>query len=83
MPSAAMFTFPSFSQMFVDCEIKKGNIVAGKITKVLPCKGLTVQLPGKKLGMVFPTDIRDDFKENPTEDYQLNQLVRSVFTFGH
>ncbi|CAB3976612.1 RRP5 homolog [Paramuricea clavata] len=58
-----------------DCEITKGNIVPGKITKMLPRKGLAVQLPHKKHGTVFLTDIRDDFKENPAEDYQVNQVV--------
>jgi ribosomal protein S1 len=46
---------------------------------MLPRKGLAVQLPHKKYGTVFLTDIRDDFKENPAEDYQVNQVVRSVF----
>ncbi|XP_028390902.1 protein RRP5 homolog isoform X2 [Dendronephthya gigantea] len=58
-----------------DCEMKKGSIVSGKITKILPCKGLAVQLPHLKHGTVFLTDVRDDFKENPTEDFKINQLL--------
>ena len=48
---------------------------------MLPRKGLAVQLPHKKYGTVFLTDIRDDFKENPAEDYQVNQVVRSVLIY--
>lgn len=58
------------------CEIKKDVVVPGKISKILPHKGLVVQLPRKKSGLVFLTDLSDNFSEKPLEGYNESQFVR-------
>ena len=61
---------------FLGCDVKKGEVVAGKIINIFRNIGLAVHLPRRKSGMVFLTDVNDKFKEDPLDGYSVNQLVR-------
>jgi ribosomal protein S1 len=50
-------------------ELKPGMIVPGRIARVILNAGLNVQLFSHTYGRVFITDISDDMKENPLEEF--------------
>ena len=57
-------------------EVKKNGIVCGKITKVLSRSGLLVELPGHKCGLAHITELFDEYKENPLEEFKPKMFVK-------
>eukprot|EP00795_Rhopilema_esculentum_P012276 gene12276-2918_t len=57
-------------------EVKKNGIVCGKITKVLSRSGLLVELPGHKCGLAHITELYDEYKENPLEEFKPKMFVK-------
>ncbi|XP_068709241.1 protein RRP5 homolog [Montipora foliosa] len=59
-----------------DSSIAVGQLIVGRVTKIIPDQGLLVGLPTHKCGRVGLTDLSDNYAENPLEGYKVNQLVR-------
>ncbi|XP_062503604.1 protein RRP5 homolog isoform X2 [Corticium candelabrum] len=55
-----------------------GSVGIGRVVKHIASKGLHVQLPGRKLGLVALTDIGDDYRLISITTIQENALVRYV-----
>ena len=59
-----------------DSSIAVGQLIVGRVTKIIPHQGLLVGLPTHKCGRVGLTDLSDNYAENPLEGYKVDQLVR-------
>lgn len=55
--------------------IKKGMVVAGRISKILD-NGLLIDLPNHKAGIANVTEINDIFVDSPFDEYSVNQIVQ-------
>ena len=60
-------------------EVKKNGVVWGKITKVLPRSGLLIELPGHRCGFAHVTELSDEHKENPLEEFKVKNFVKYGF----
>lgn len=58
-----------------DSEIKPGNIIPGRISRVDTDTGLMVQVSGKTFGRVYLTDISDQPVEKPTASFNRGEFV--------
>lgn len=66
-------------QIVNELEIKMGDILGGRVSKVLPgVGGLSVQVGAHLFGRVHITHLHDNWKDNPTEDFQEGQFVRCI-----
>ena len=61
--------------------MKKNGVVWGRITKVLPHSGLLIELPGHRCGFAHVTELHDEYKENPLDEFHVKSFVRYVFGF--
>ena len=59
-----------------DCPLEQGQIVTGRVTKIVSGSGLLIQLPLQHCGMAAMTDLEDSYTDNPLEKFKVRQLVR-------
>ena len=57
----------------------QGTIVIGRVARIIPGKGINVQLSSHTYGRVFITDIDDVFQKNPLSQFEERQLVKCYF----
>lgn len=53
-----------------------GSVGIGRVVKQVVSKGLHVQLPGRRLGLVALTDIGDDYRNISLTNFHENVIVR-------
>ena len=52
-----------------------GQKVTGKVEKIDPAVGLRIRLPSGQVGMVFLSEIANEFKSDPTSKFEVKQEV--------
>ena len=57
-------------------KVKKNGIVCGKIAKILPRRGMLIELPSHKCGFAHVTELYDEYKENPLGDFKIKTFVK-------
>ena len=57
-------------------DVKKNGIVWGKVTKILPHSGLLIELPGYKCGFAHVTELYDEYRDNPLEEFKIKSFVK-------
>ncbi|KAM6306459.1 protein RRP5 homolog [Aegotheles albertisi] len=56
--------------------LEQGTITVGMVTKMTPHIGLTVALPGGKIGRVSFFHLNDTYTENPLSDFKVGKILR-------
>ena len=59
-----------------DFTVNAGQVLIGRVARVVPHQALYVELPVHNLGVAFATNLRDSYLENPWEDFEAGQFVR-------
>lgn len=59
-------------------KLEEGTVTLGMVANIDPQRGLLVQLPFGGTGTVAVTDLADNYRPNPLDEYRRNQIVRSV-----
>lgn len=58
--------------------LQKGGTTMGMVTNILPQFGLQLRLPFGAVGTVGVTDLADDYKPRPLDEFSKDQLLRWV-----
>ncbi|XP_071604451.1 protein RRP5 homolog [Heliangelus exortis] len=56
--------------------LEQGAITLGMVTNLMPHTGLTIALPGGKIGRVSIFHLNDTYTENPLGDFKVGKIVR-------
>ncbi|KAJ3286606.1 hypothetical protein HK104_008958, partial [Borealophlyctis nickersoniae] len=55
--------------------LKVGTVLGGRISKINPEQGVGLQLGSNIYATAYLTDLRDEYRKNPTEGFEKGQLV--------